>query len=85
MDQPVVALCGGERLPDLVGEQGAVGQARQGVVVGLVMWLINTYIPMAAGIKSILNIVVLIVVTIWLLQGFGIIGNIPGIRIPSLR
>jgi len=55
------------------------------VVVGLVMWLINTYIPMAAGIKSVLNIVVLIVVTIWLLQGFGIIGNIPGIRIPSLR
>ncbi len=35
------------------------------VVVGLVMWLINTYIPMAAGIKSVLNIVVLIVVTIW--------------------
>lgn len=55
------------------------------VVVGLVMWLINTYIPMAAGIKSVLNIVVLIVVTIWLLQGFGIIGNIPGVRIPALR
>ena len=55
------------------------------VVVGLVMWLINTYIPMAAGIKSVLNIVVLIVVTIWLLQGFGIIGTIPGVRIPALR
>ena len=55
------------------------------VVVGLVMWLINTYIPMAAGIKSVLNIVVLIVMTIWLLQGFGIIGNIPGVRIPALR
>ena len=55
------------------------------VVVGLVMWLINTYIPMAAGIKSVLNIVVLIVVVIWLLQGFGIIGNIPGVRIPALR
>ena len=55
------------------------------VVVGLVMWLINTSIPMAAGIKSVLNIVVLIVVTIWLLQGFGIIGNIPGVRIPALR
>lgn len=54
------------------------------VVVGLVMWLINTYIPMAAGIKSVLNIVVLIVVTIWL-QGFGIIGNISGVRIPALR
>ena len=55
------------------------------VVVGLIMWLINTYIPMAAGIKSVLNIVVFLVVTVWLLQGFGIIGNIPGVRIPALR
>lgn len=55
------------------------------VVVGLVMWLINTYIPMAAGIKSVLNIVVFLVVAVWLLQGFGIIGNIPGVRIPALR
>ena len=50
------------------------------VVVGLVMWLINTYIPMAAAIKSVLNVVVFIVVAIWLLQGFGIIGNIPGVQ-----
>lgn len=55
------------------------------VVVGLVMWLINTYIPMAAGIKSVLNIVVFIVVILWLLQGFGLIGNIPGMHIPPLR
>lgn len=55
------------------------------VVIGLLMWLINTYIPMAAGIKSVLNIVVFLVVTIWLLQGFGIIGNIPGVRIPALK
>jgi hypothetical protein len=55
------------------------------VVVGLIMWLINTYIPMAAGIKSILNIVVFLVVAVWLLQGFGIIGNIPGVRSPALR
>ena len=55
------------------------------VVVGLIMWLINTYIPMAAGIKSILNIVVFLVVAVWLLKGFGIIGNIPGVRIPALR
>ncbi|MGH7914128.1 MAG: Thivi_2564 family membrane protein [Candidatus Binataceae bacterium] len=55
------------------------------VVVGLLMWLINTYIPMAAGIKSVLNIVVFIVVVIWLLQGFGLIGNIPGVHIPPLR
>jgi len=55
------------------------------VVVGLIMWLINTYIPMAAGIKSVLNIVVFLDVAVWLLQGFGIIGNIPGVRIPALR
>jgi hypothetical protein len=55
------------------------------VVVGLVMWLINTYIPMAAGIKSLLNIVVFIVVLVWLLQGFGLIGNIPGVHFPALR
>ena len=55
------------------------------VVSGLMMWLINTYIPMAAGIKSVLNIVVFLVVAVWLLQGFGIIGNIPGVRIPALR
>ncbi len=55
------------------------------VVVGLTMWLINTYIPMAAGIKSLLNVVVFLVVAVWLLQGFGIIGNISGVRIPALR
>jgi hypothetical protein len=55
------------------------------VVIGLVMWLINTYIPMAAGIKSLLNIVVFIVVVVWLLQGFGLIGNIPGVHMPPLR
>ncbi|MGC1676999.1 MAG: Thivi_2564 family membrane protein [Candidatus Binataceae bacterium] len=55
------------------------------VVIGLVMWLINTYSPMAAGIKSVLNIVVFIVVVVWLLQGFGLIGNIPGVRMPPLR
>ena len=55
------------------------------VVVGLVMWLINTYIPMAAGIKSLLNIVVFIVVLVWLLQGFGLIGNIPGVHFPALK
>ena len=55
------------------------------VVVGLIMWLINTYIPMAAGIKSVLNIVVFLVVAVWLLQGFDIIGTIPGVRIPALR
>ncbi len=53
------------------------------VVVGLVMWLINTYIPMAGGIKSLLNVVVFIVVLVWLLQGFGLIGNIRGVHFPA--
>jgi len=55
------------------------------VVVGLVLWLINTYIPMAGSIKSLLNIVVFVVVLVWLLQGFGLVGNIPGVHIPALR
>jgi hypothetical protein len=55
------------------------------VVVGLILWLINTYIPMAAAIKSLLNIVVFVVVLIWLLQVFGLIGPINGVHIPSLK
>jgi len=55
------------------------------VVVGLVLWLINTYIPMAGGIKSLLNIVVFVVVLIWLLQIFGLVGPLRGVRIPPLR
>jgi hypothetical protein len=54
------------------------------VVVGLVMWLINAFIPMAAGIKSLLNVVVFVVVLIWVLQVFGLVGSIPGVRIPRL-
>jgi hypothetical protein len=55
------------------------------VIAGLVMWLINTYIPMAAGIKSLLNVVVFVVLLVWVLQVFGVIGEIPGLRIPALR
>ena len=55
------------------------------VVVGLVLRLINTYIPMAGSMKSLLNVVAFVVVLVWLLQGFGLIGNIPGVRIPTLR
>ena len=55
------------------------------VVVGLVMWLINTYIPMAGAIKSLLNVVVFAVVLIWILQTFGVIGAIPGLKMPALK
>ncbi|HEY2484598.1 MAG TPA: Thivi_2564 family membrane protein [Candidatus Binataceae bacterium] len=55
------------------------------VIAGLLMWLINTYIPMAAAIKSLLNIVVFVVLLIWVLQSLGIIGEVAGIRIPPLK
>jgi hypothetical protein len=51
------------------------------LVVGLLLWLVNTYIPMDRKIKNILNIVVVIVVVIWLLQVFGILGSMDSIRI----
>ena len=51
------------------------------VVVGVVLWLINSYIPMQATLKKILNVVVVIAVIIWLLSVFGVIGNISNIRI----
>jgi len=50
------------------------------VVVGVILWAINRFIPMPRAIKSILNIVVVIIVCLWLLQVFGVIDNLPGIR-----
>jgi hypothetical protein len=41
------------------------------IVVGVGLWLINTYIPMASAIKSILNLVVVIAVVVWLLKALG--------------
>ncbi len=51
------------------------------IVVGVVLWLINTYIPMQATIKRILNAVVVIVVVLWVLSAFGILHTLQGIRI----
>jgi len=51
------------------------------VVVGVILWLVNTYIPMDAKIKKILNIVVVVVVVLWLLSAFGILGSLSGIRV----
>jgi hypothetical protein len=51
------------------------------IVVGVALWLINTYVPMDSKIKTILNVVVVIVVILWLLQGFGVIGSLRGIRV----
>jgi hypothetical protein len=46
------------------------------IVVGVILGLINNYVPMAGSIKSILNGVVVIVVVLWLLQVFGVLGSL---------
>ncbi len=51
------------------------------IVVGVLLWLVNTYIPMDGKIKQILNAVVVIVVVLWLLQVFGVLGPIGNIRV----
>lgn len=51
------------------------------IVVGVLLWLINTYVPMDRKIKSILNAVVVIVVILWLLQTFGLIGSLNSVRV----
>ncbi len=51
------------------------------VVVGVLLWLVNTFLPMDAKIKSILNIVIVIAVVLWLLRAFGILGSLSEFRI----
>jgi hypothetical protein len=47
------------------------------VVVGVLLWLLNNYVPMASKIKTIINVVVVI----WLLQAFGVLGSLRDVRI----
>ena len=55
------------------------------IVVGVLLWLVNSYIPMDAKIKKILNIVVVIVVVLWVLSAFGVLGHSGDIRVPQIR
>lgn len=50
------------------------------IVVGVLLWLINTYIPMQRSIKSILNAVVIIIVVIWLLKVFGLLSGLQNLH-----
>ena len=52
------------------------------IVVGILLWLVNTYIPMEASIKRILNILVVVVVILWLLNIFGAFNYISNVRAP---
>ena len=55
------------------------------ILIGVLLWLVNTYIPMDGKIKNILNVVVIILVVLWLLSVFGVfysgsLGNVPRVR-----
>ena len=54
------------------------------IVVGVLLWLVNRFIPMAGSIKSILNAVVIIVVVLWLLNVFGVLPSLSRLRVGSV-
>jgi hypothetical protein len=51
------------------------------IVVGVLLWAANTYIPMDNKIKTIMNVVVMIAVVLWLLSAFGVLGSLENIQI----
>jgi flagellar motor component MotA len=51
------------------------------IVAGVLLWLINSYIPMDGKIKTILNVVVVIVIIVWLLKAFGVFTYLKDINI----
>ncbi len=51
------------------------------IVVGVVLWLVNNYIPMDRKIKNILNVVVVIMVVIWLLKAFGLLSSLQNLNV----
>ena len=55
------------------------------IVVGVLLWLVNTYIPMDGKIKQILNVVVVIAVVLWLLSAFGLFSSLHDVRIGPVR
>jgi hypothetical protein len=51
------------------------------VLVGVLLWALNTFVPMDPKVRSILNVVVVILLIIWLLQAFGLIGHLFDVRL----
>ena len=51
------------------------------IVVGVLLCLVNSYIPMDHKIKQILNIMVVVAVVLWLLNGLGLMDSIRGVRV----
>jgi len=55
------------------------------IVVGVLLWLVNTYIPMDPTILKIINVVVIIAVVLWLLSVFGLFASLQNVQTPRLR
>ena len=53
------------------------------IVIGVGLWMINRFIPMASSIKTILNVVVVVAVCVWVLQAVGLWGDVSSFRIGS--
>jgi hypothetical protein len=51
------------------------------IVVGVLLWVVNSFIPMDSKIRTILNAVVVILLVLWLLNAFGILNSLRGIRV----
>ncbi len=51
------------------------------VVVGVILWIVNSYIPMARSIKKIFNVVVVVAVVVWLLQEFGLFNSLRNLNV----
>jgi len=47
------------------------------IIIGVLLWLVNTMIPMDARIRTLINVVVVLLVALYLLQAFGVLGPLP--------
>ena len=55
------------------------------IVVGVLLWLVESYIPMDATIKRILEAIVVIILVLWLLEVFGVLGAVQNVKVVPLR
>jgi len=51
------------------------------IIIGVLLWLINTYIPMDGKVKQILNIVAIIIIVVWLFNVFGLLAYLGSVRV----
>jgi len=55
------------------------------IVIGLLLYLVNQYLPLDPKIKQILNVVVVICTVLWLLSVFGVFDSLSNVQVPRLR